>query len=131
MRFIYDGVDDASGMYKLLVCDDDGNVIGYDLCPHQPPVRVAVGDELPNGFPTRRTMFTAMFWKAAAERAIKTVAQTAVAIIGVDAVSIIALDWQYIAGVSATAGVLSILSSVASNKVGAPGPSLGREIEGQ
>lgn len=132
MRFIYDGVDEASGMYKLVVLDDDGKVIGYDLCPHQPRVQVAVGDELPNGFSTRSRMFTTKFWRAAAERAIKTVAQTAVAVIGVDAAtSIISFDWAYIAGVAATAGVLSILTSVASNGVGTPGPSLGQETEVQ
>lgn len=74
-------------------------------------------------------MTTAAFWKAAAERAIRTVAQTAVALIGVDLVNVINLDWPYIAGVSATAGVLSILTSVAASHVGEPGPSFGQEHE--
>lgn len=75
-------------------------------------------------------MFTAAFWRAAGERAIKTIAQTAIAVIGVDAlISVVDIDWQYIAGVSATAGILSVLTSVASNGVGAPGPSLGQETE--
>lgn len=74
-------------------------------------------------------MFTVAFWKAAAERAVKTVAQAAIAVIGVDMVSVIDLDWPYIAGVSVTAGVVSLLTSVASNGVGEPGPSLGQETE--
>ena len=74
-------------------------------------------------------MTSAAFWKAAVERAIRTVAQTAVALIGVDLVNVINRDWPYIAGVSATAGVLSILTSVAASHVGAPGPSFGTEVE--
>lgn len=73
-------------------------------------------------------MFSSDFWISAFERAIRTFAQTAVAIIGVDmATSIVDLDWPYIAGVGATAAALSLLTSVAANKVGNPGPSLAKE----
>lgn len=74
-------------------------------------------------------MTSPAFWKAAAERAIRTVAQTAIAVIGVDMVNVINLDWPYIAGVSATAGVLSILTSLVAAPVGEPGPSFGTEVE--
>jgi hypothetical protein len=75
-------------------------------------------------------MFTAPFWKAAFERAVRTFAQTAAALVAVDvAVSVIDVDWPYVAGVSATAAVLSILTSIAADKVGAPGPSFGQEAE--
>lgn len=50
--------------------------------------------------------------KAAAMRAIKTVAQTAIATIGVTAM-ITDVDWVVVASTSALAGVLSILTSVA------------------
>lgn len=50
--------------------------------------------------------------KAAAIRALKTVAQTAVATIGSTAV-IEAVDWRLVASASLLAGVLSILTSVA------------------
>lgn len=50
--------------------------------------------------------------KAAAIRAIKTVAQTAVATIGTTAV-IEAVDWKLVASASILAGVLSVLTSVA------------------
>lgn len=60
------------------------------------------------------------FWKASAERAIKTAAQTAVALIGTDQVGILNLDWGEIGAVVATATVLSVLTSVASGVGGSP-----------
>ena len=50
--------------------------------------------------------------KAAAIRALKTVAQTAVATIGTTAV-MSEVDWIMVASASALAGVLSLLTSVA------------------
>ncbi len=50
--------------------------------------------------------------KAAAVRAVKTVAQTAVATIGTSA-AISLVDWKLVVSASALAGVLSILTSVA------------------
>lgn len=50
--------------------------------------------------------------KAAAVRALKTVAQTAVAMIPA-AVTINAVDWQTVIGTAALAGVVSLLTSLA------------------
>ena len=50
--------------------------------------------------------------KAAAVRAIKTVAQTAVATIGTTAV-MSEVDWVIVASASALAGILSLLTSLA------------------
>lgn len=50
--------------------------------------------------------------KAAAIRAIKTVAQTAVATIGTTA-AMNAVDWALVGSTAALAGVLSLLTSVA------------------
>lgn len=50
--------------------------------------------------------------KCAGIRAIKTVAQTAVALIPV-AVNVTEVDWLVVAGTSLTAGILSLLTSVA------------------
>lgn len=50
--------------------------------------------------------------KAAGVRAVKTVAETAISLIGADMVNIVSLDWLNIAGVCATAGVVSILVSL-------------------
>ena len=55
---------------------------------------------------------TKKWWKAAAVRAVKTVAQTAVAMIPV-AVSITEVNWLMVAGTAALAGVTSLLTSVA------------------
>lgn len=50
--------------------------------------------------------------KAAAVRAVKTIAQTAVATIGTSA-AMSSVDWKLVVSASALAGVLSILTSVA------------------
>ena len=51
------------------------------------------------------------------ERAVKTVAQTAVAVLTASqVVSIVQVDWVGVVSVSALAGVLSLLTSVANYK---------------
>lgn len=50
--------------------------------------------------------------KAAGIRAIKTVAQTAVGLVTVGA-ALNEIEWVYIASVSAVAGILSLLTSIA------------------
>lgn len=56
---------------------------------------------------------TIEFWKAAGIRAIKTIAQTAIATIGTTAL-ITEVNWAVVASASALAGVLSILTSIAT-----------------
>ena len=53
------------------------------------------------------------FWKAALIRAIRTVAQTAVATIGTTAV-IEEVRWRTVLSASALAGLLSLLTSIAT-----------------
>ena len=53
------------------------------------------------------------FWKAALIRALRTMAQTAIAMIG-SAVAIEAVDWKFVVSASLLAGLLSILTSVAT-----------------
>lgn len=55
---------------------------------------------------------TVKWARAAARRAVKTVAQTAVATIGTAAV-IGAVDWQMVVSASVLSGVLSVLTSIA------------------
>ena len=50
--------------------------------------------------------------KAAAIRAVKTVAQSAIAALGCS-LTIYEVDWKYVIGVSVLAGVLSMLTSLA------------------
>lgn len=50
--------------------------------------------------------------KAAAVRAVKTVAQTAIATIGTSAV-LSAVDWRVVVSASLLAGLLSVLTSIA------------------
>ena len=63
-------------------------------------------------------MFTKLFWKDAIERSIKTVAQTLVTLwLTSEAVfNILTVDWTQALGVAVGAGVLSILTSLASAK---------------
>lgn len=72
-------------------------------------------------------MWTADFWKATFERAVKTAAQAAIALFAAG-VTILDIDWTQGAAVVATATILSVLSSVASNNFGQfEGPSLADE----
>lgn len=75
-------------------------------------------------------MFTRAFWKAVAERAIKTAAQAAalavapIALSNLDTVReyLLALAYAMLGG-----AVLSVLTSLGSARIGPPGPSLGQE----
>ena len=55
---------------------------------------------------------TRQWIKAAAIRAIKTMAQTAIATIGTSAV-ISDIDWKLVVSASAVSGILSVLTSIA------------------
>jgi hypothetical protein len=73
-------------------------------------------------------MFDSRFWIAASERAVKTFAQSLLALIGTGAVGIMDLDWLQMLGISVTATLMSVLTSVVSANFGAnPGPSLADE----
>ena len=59
-----------------------------------------------------KTEYMKKWMKAAAVRAVKTVAQTAIATIGASAV-LSAVDWPVVLSASVLSGVLSLLTSVA------------------
>ena len=65
-----------------------------------------------------------LFWIAAGERAVKTFAQALVAVFAAG-VTILDVDWQQTVAIAATAAVVSLLTSIASIRVGPfEGPSL-------
>lgn len=65
-----------------------------------------------------------LYWKAVAERAIKTFAQSLVALF-IGGVTILTIDWQQALAVAGTAAVVSVLTSLASTRLGPfDGPSL-------
>ena len=71
------------------------------------------------------SMFTAHFWKSTLERAIKSFAQALLAVVGAGQVGVLEVAWAPALSTAAMAGVLSVLTSVGSARVGAPDdPSL-------
>ena len=60
------------------------------------------------------------FWRAALIRATKTCAQTAVSLIGTNAIGVTEIDWLGVASGAALAGILSLLTSVATDLPEAP-----------
>ncbi len=51
--------------------------------------------------------------KAAAVRALKTMAQTAIALIGTNLVGVADIDWVAVGSISLVAGIVSLLTSLA------------------
>ena len=63
-------------------------------------------------------MFSKAFWKDAAERAIRTAAQTLIAVWPVSAAVINETDWSLIVWTVVGATVLSLLTSLVGSQVG-------------
>lgn len=61
-------------------------------------------------------MFTRLFWIDALERSIKTVAQMLVTLLlaGESVFNVLTVNWEQAIGVALGAGVISILTSIAS-----------------
>ena len=53
------------------------------------------------------------FWKAAANRAVRTMAQTAIATIGTSAL-MQEINWYLVGSASLIAGIISVLTSIAT-----------------
>lgn len=72
------------------------------------------------------SIFTLAFWKAAAERAIKSAAQGLIlGGVGVAKFDALHADWETLGGAALGAALLSVLTSVVSDALtGGTGPSL-------
>lgn len=68
-----------------------------------------------------RPLFTATFWLDAAERAIKTAAQTVLATVGTNVTAVTNLDWQEAGIIVGLATGFSVLTSIVSTGIGEPG----------
>ncbi|GAA0719777.1 holin [Dactylosporangium roseum] len=66
-------------------------------------------------------MFTASFWKAAAERAVKTFAQAGLALLTGDGLGVLDVDWGQVGSVGLLAAIASVLTSIVSSGVGPVG----------
>ena len=70
-------------------------------------------------------MFSIDFWKASAERALKTFIQVLLAGLGTAQVGVLDLAWEQSLSLAASAAVLSLLTSLGSANFGkSVGPSL-------
>ena len=70
------------------------------------------------------TLYSLVFWRDAAERAISTAAQSAIALLGVDGLGLLDVDWQVTASAAGLAALLSVLKSVAASTTGDGSASL-------
>lgn len=69
-------------------------------------------------------MWTLAFWRAAAERAIKTFAQTLAALLVADGTGLLDSAWVARLSVAGMAALVSLLTSVGSDVATGDGPSL-------
>ena len=70
-------------------------------------------------------MWTSLFWRQTAERAVKTAAQAGAAFFVVGSTGVAGVDWATVGGVAGAAAVASVLTSLASAPFGQPdSPSL-------
>ena len=76
------------------------------------------------------SIWPSAFWKATAERAIATAAQSAVAVLGTGAVGLLDIDAVAVLSVAGGGAVLSILKSIAATAAtGSPSAGGGETLE--
>jgi hypothetical protein len=63
-------------------------------------------------------MLTTRFWKATAERAVKSFAQSLLALLSAGSVGLLQVNWMVSLSTAGMAGLLSVLSSVGSSRIG-------------
>lgn len=72
-------------------------------------------------------MWTKQFWKATAERAIKTFAQSGVAYLAAGITGLFQVEWVQFGSVAGLAAVISVLTSIGSGAITDGSPSLTSE----
>ena len=76
------------------------------------------------------SIWTAQFWKATAERAIATAAQSALAALGTDLVGVLNIDAVAVLSLAGGGAILSILKSIAATAAtGSPSIGGGETLE--
>ncbi|MFJ2766516.1 holin [Streptomyces sp. NPDC087300] len=69
-------------------------------------------------------MWTAAFWKATAERAIRTFAQALAAVLVAGATSLLDVPWGAAFATAGLATLLAVLTAVGASEAGAKGPGI-------
>ncbi|MFI1678850.1 holin [Streptomyces sp. NPDC020607] len=69
-------------------------------------------------------MGTIAFWKATAERAVRTMAQGTLGAVSADALGILDVDWGEAFSVGALAAALALLTAIAGGTGGPVGPGI-------
>lgn len=76
------------------------------------------------------SIWTAQFWKATAERAIATAAQSALAALGTDLIGVLDIDAVAVLSLAGGGAALSILKSIAATAVtGSPSAGGGETLD--
>ncbi|MEI5102426.1 holin [Streptomyces sp. PmtG] len=75
-------------------------------------------------------MWSAAFWKATAERAIRTFAQALAAVLVAGAANLLDVAWAAAFGTAGMAALLAVLTALGSAKVGPPGPGFTETPDG-
>lgn len=69
-------------------------------------------------------MWTAGFWKATAERALRTFAQSLAAVLVAGATTLLDVDWKAALATAGMATLLAVLTAVGAANAGAHGPGI-------
>ncbi|MGW1892641.1 holin [Streptomyces sp. NPDC002004] len=73
---------------------------------------------------SQSSLFTAAFWKATAERAIRTFAQSLAAVLVARATNLLDVDWPAALATAGFATLLAVLTAIGAANAGAPGPGI-------
>ncbi|MWA15386.1 holin [Streptomyces sp. BA2] len=69
-------------------------------------------------------MWTAGFWKATAERALRTFAQSLAAVLVAGATTLLDVEWKAALATAGMATLLAVLTAVGAANAGAGGPGI-------